>query len=138
MTRRTILLIENDTAIQAVAKFCLEMDGDWQVNLTHCEEGLLKARAIVPDVILLDSLALDTEEEIITRLKSDKTTKSIPIILFTTKVLDSKQLENLNNSVVGTIYKPFDALTLSKNISNILTKKVELVGYSPSANNSGS
>ncbi|MEM7762339.1 MAG: response regulator [Cyanobacteria bacterium P01_A01_bin.40] len=129
MNRRTILVIENDTDIQALTKFSLEMDGHWQVDLANCvKAGLSKAKSIIPDVILLDSSASNIDiGEIIIQLKSSKSTRNIPIILFTTKLLDSKQLKNLNSSVIGTIYKPFDSLTLSTNITNILKKKVQSI-----------
>lgn len=130
MTRRTILVIENDTGIQAVTKFSLEMDDCWRVGIANCgKEGLLKAKSMIPDAILLDTTELNTEGvEILSQLRLNKTTRNIPIILFTTKILDLKQLEALNSSVTGVIYKPFDALTLSKDISDILKKTVQLVG----------
>lgn len=132
MTQRTILVIENDTSIQAVTKFSLEMNGHWLVSIANCgKEGLLKAQSMIPDVILLDAIALNTEKtEILSQLWQDKTTKNIPIVLFTTKLLDLKYLTRQNSNVIGTIYKPFDALALSKNISDILNQKAQLVASS--------
>lgn len=122
MNQRSILIIEEDRGIQEVAKFCLEMDGHWQVDVANCgAEGFLKAKTIAPDVILLDSVALDREKvEILERLQSDRATQNIPIILFTTKLLDLRRLKCQNSSSIGTIDKPFDPLTLSKNIVEIL------------------
>lgn len=136
MITRNILIIEDDTGIQAVTKFSLEMDGHWQVSIANCgKEGLLKAKIINPEVILLDAIALNTREvEILSQLRLDKTTRNIPIILFTTKIIDLKHLARQNRSIIGTIYKPFDALTLSKKICDILNRKAQLVGGCSSTN----
>ena len=86
MNRKSILIFEDNTEIRAITKFSLEMDGYWQVAVANCsKEGLLTAKTINPDVILLDAIALNTEEvEILSQLRIDKTTRNIPIVLFTT------------------------------------------------------
>lgn len=129
MITRNILIIEDDTGIQAVTKFSLEMDGHWQVTIANCgEEGLLKAKTINPDVILLDLILPDMGGlETIERLDDDNITSNIPIILFTAKLLAGEIQEFNNNNVVGLITKPFDCLTLSEEILNILRKKTQLV-----------
>ncbi|MEO0924617.1 MAG: response regulator [Cyanobacteria bacterium J06643_13] len=129
MITRNILIIEDDTGIQAVTKFSLEMDGHWQVTTANCgEEGLLKAKTINPNVILLDLILPDMGGlETIERLNDDNTSSNIPIILFTAKLLAGEIQEFNNNNVVGLIAKPFDCLTLSEQILNILKKKTNLV-----------
>lgn len=122
MNRRSLLLIEDDTGIQAITKFSLEMDSHWQVTVAgHGKEGLLIAKAIHPDVILLDLIMPDMEGiEIIKRLNSHYTTKNIPIILFTAKLFEGSKQEFSTGNVIGKITKPFDSLTLSTKISHIL------------------
>lgn len=129
MITRNILIIEDDTGIQAVTKFSLEMDGHWQVTVANCgEEGLLKARTTNPEVILLDLILPDIGGvEILKQLNYDNTTSNIPIILFTAKLLEGEIQEFESSNVVGLITKPFDCLTLSKQVSNILQKKTQLV-----------
>ena len=124
MERKNILIIEDDTGIQAVTKFCLEMDGHWQVTVANCgTEGLLKARIINPDVILLDLIMPDLGGvEILEQVDLDNTTSDIPIILFTAKLLEEGIQEFGNSNVIGVITKPFDCLTLSERISHVLKK----------------
>ena len=128
MNQRNILIIEDDTGIQAVTKFSLEMDDHWQVTVANCgEEGLSKARTTNPEVILLDLILPDVGGvEILEQLNYDNTTSNIPIILFTAKLLEGEIQEFKSSNVVGLITKPFDCLTLSEQISNILKKKPQL------------
>lgn len=122
MKKRSILLIEDNQGIQAVTKFSLEMDGVWQVTIASCgTKGLLKAKVINPDVILLDLVLPDMSgNEILEQLQLDDATNSIPVIIFTAELIEGEKLELNNSNVIGLIIKPFDCLTLSAKISNIL------------------
>ncbi|MBW4536648.1 MAG: response regulator [Pleurocapsa minor HA4230-MV1] len=128
MNQHNILIIEDDTGIQALTQFSLEMDGYWQVTSAYVgKEGLFKAMNINPDVILLDLMMPDMGGiEILEKLRSDKTTRNIPVILFTAKLMETESLELENKNVIGLITKPFDCLTLSADILDML-KKYQLV-----------
>lgn len=128
MNQKSILVIEDDTGIQAVTKFSLEMDGHWQVTVANCgAEGLLKAKSTIPDVILLDLIMPDMGGmEILEQLQSDSITTNIPIILFTAKLIDWEIIKNEKSNVVGIINKPFDCLTLSAEISKLLDRRFHL------------
>ena len=129
MNQKSVLIIEDDTGIQAVTKFSLEMDDRWQVTIANCgEEGLSKAKTINPEVILLDLILPDMSGvEILEKLQAHATTGNIPIILFTAKLLEEETQEFNNSNVVGLITKPFDCLTLSGRIADLLKKKSQIV-----------
>ena len=129
MNKKHILIIEDDTGIQTVTQFSLEMEEDWQVTTAlRGKEGLLKAKKLHPDVILLDILMPDINGlEIIKELQNNQATKKIPIILFTAKAMGNDILKLQNSVVIGIITKPFDCLTLSATISNILDRQCRLV-----------
>ena len=99
MITRNILIIEDDTGIQAITKFSLEMDGHWQVTLAKSgTEGLLKAKTMNPDVILLDLILPDMSGvETIKQLNYNNITSNIPIILFTAKLLEG-EIQELDSS----------------------------------------
>jgi CheY-like chemotaxis protein len=124
MNQHNILIIEDDTGIQALTKFSLEMDDYWQVTSAYVgKEGLFKAMNINPDVILLDLMMPDMGGiEILEKLQSDRTTDNIPVILFTAKLMEVENLELENKNVIGLITKPFDCLTLSAKILDCLKK----------------
>jgi CheY-like chemotaxis protein len=126
MNQHNILIIEDDTGIQAVTKFSLEMDCYWQVTSAYVgKEGLFKAMNINPDVILLDLMMPDMGGiEILEKLQSDRTTQNIPVILFTAKLMEVENLELENKNVIGLITKPFDCLTLSAKILDMFKKSI--------------
>lgn len=130
MSNKHILVIEDDEGIQKVTKFCLELEGNWQVTTAFCgKEGLIKAITLYPDVILLDVVMSDINGlELLKELQNNQVTKKIPIILFTAKVIEKKILKLLNNKITGIITKPFDCLTLSAKISEFLARQCQLVG----------
>ncbi|MDJ0635909.1 MAG: response regulator [Xenococcaceae cyanobacterium MO_188.B29] len=129
MNKKHILIIEDDTGIQAVTQFSLEIEEDWQVTTAlRGKKGLLKAKNLHPDVILLDIVMPDINGlEIIKELQNNQATKKIPIILFTAKAMGNDILKLQNSGVIGIITKPFDCLTLSATISNILDRQCRLV-----------
>lgn len=137
MTDRRILIIEDDAGIQAVTKFSLEIEDNWQVTTAYCgKEGLFKAMHINPDVILLDLIMPDINGlEILKRLQNHRTTAKIPVILFTAKLMESEIVELENSNVIGIITKPFDCLTLSAKISNLLERQHLAVGDCLPTNN---
>ena len=69
-------------------------------------EVLSLARSERPDVIFLDLMLPDvTGFEILKRLKSDDTTKMIPVIIHTSMTLDDEQRESLAEAAEAIIFK---------------------------------
>ena len=117
----SVLIVEDNPGISAVAKFSLEMDGEWQVAIAAtANSGVLKARRLNPDVILLDSSIKIREVEVLRRLQNNVKTAKIPVILFTINRFKSQKIQRDNTNVIGIIIKPFDCLNLSAIISDIL------------------
>lgn len=131
MSNRHILIIEDDAGIQAVTKFSLEMEGNWQVSTAfYGQEGLIKAKSLRPDVILLDIVMPDINGlKLLKSFQAEELTNNIPIILFTARVIDRDLLELNNNQVKGIITKPFDCLTLSAKILEILGWQYGFIFY---------
>jgi len=79
-----VLLIEDDNFLIDIYKTKFEMEG-FKVNVSdNGELGLSDAKKKKPDVILLDILLPKMDGfAVLKKLKSDKVTKSIPVILLT-------------------------------------------------------
>ncbi|MBE9045672.1 response regulator [Pleurocapsales cyanobacterium LEGE 10410] len=125
MNKRSILVIEDDTGIQAVTKFSLEMDNHWQVvTANNGTEGVFQASNMNPDVILLDLVLPDISgRELLRKLQTERTTSNIPIVLFTAKSIEGEVLRIKSSNVIGLISKPFDCLTLSSQILDFLAHR---------------
>lgn len=120
MSRR-VLLIEDEDNVREVAQISLEMMADWNVSTASSgEEGLMRARSELPELILLDVMmpGLDgpaTYEA----LRADPDTAAIPVIFLTAKAQASEHSRLLGLGALGVITKPFDPATLHVEIARV-------------------
>ena len=129
MNSKKILMIDDESDIQTVARIGLTLVEDWEVSTANSgREGIAQAKAHPPDVILLDVMMPDMDGlATLKALKSDVSTKDIPIIFLTAKSqsVDLKQFYQLGAQ--GVIHKPFAPMTLSSQISGFLGWKETVV-----------
>lgn len=80
-----ILLIDDDTDLVEMNRVFLAAQGYDVVCAYNGSEGLAKAQAEKPDLIVLDVMMTDVGEgfEVARELKNDAATKTIPIIMLT-------------------------------------------------------
>src|SRR6476661_8039317 len=86
---RRILVVDDDELILEVAQMSLEMVGGWSVTTAaDGQEGLERARADLPDAIVMDVMmpGMDGPTGALA-LRADPATAGIPIVLLTAKVL---------------------------------------------------
>ncbi|MDV3350186.1 response regulator [Leptolyngbyaceae cyanobacterium CCMR0082] len=122
MTCRTVLLIDDETDIQTVAKIGLTLNTDWSVTTANSgEAGLDVAIATLPDVILLD-VAMPGMDGLATlaALQKNPITAKIPIIFLTAKAQASDRRRLYEAGASGVITKPFDPTTLASQIAGFL------------------
>jgi CheY-like chemotaxis protein len=122
MTRK-ILIIDDESDIQAVAQLALEVVAGWTVAIASSGlEGLEAALREPPDAILLDVMMPDMDGIMTLKaLQSNPKTQMIPVILMTakTQLADRERFSQLGIS--GLISKPFKAMQLSEQISSVLS-----------------
>ncbi len=83
--------------------------------------GLQLAQAILPDLIISDILMPGLDGiTLCERIKSDKLTSHIPVILLTAKTGDEQQLEGLMKGADDYLVKPFNMEILVQKVNNIL------------------
>ena len=79
-----ILLIEDDPLMLRVYEKILERNDFQIVAASRGQEGLTKAKEEKPDLILLDIMMPEMDGfEVLGKLKSDDTTKNLPVIALT-------------------------------------------------------
>src|ERR1700733_10911935 len=121
MTRR-ILIIDDEEDIRQVAGLSLETVAGWEVFLANSGlQGMERAERERPDAILLDVMmpAMDGPTTFL-QLQKNPSTAKIPFILLTAKVQGSDQLRFAELGVAGILFKPFDPLLLSAQVSQAL------------------
>ncbi|MDZ8238622.1 MAG: response regulator [Nostoc sp. ChiQUE01a] len=119
---RSILIVDDEEDVQAIAKLGLEMGAGWNV-LTACSgrEALNVAANFKLDVILLDMMMPDMDgRATLQQLKANPVTQSIPVILLTAKVQDSDRDTFTGLDVAAVFAKPFRPLKLAGQISEAL------------------
>ena len=119
---KTILIIDDEEDVKAIAKMGLEMAANWEViTASSGKEGLNTAETQQPDVILLDFMMPDWDgKETLKQLKDNPNTANIPVILMTAKTQSTVESEIDNLAIVGVITKPFRPLQLPEQIAQIL------------------
>ncbi|MGF1539824.1 MAG: response regulator [Pleurocapsa sp.] len=119
---KTILLIDDDDDIREATQICLEITGNWSIiTASSGREGLSRAIALQPDVILLDVMMPDLDGlETFKLLQANVATKNIPVILLTAKAQPAEQRQFTQLKVSGVITKPYDPFELSNSVAQIL------------------
>ncbi len=120
-----VLLIDDDDSIRELALMGLEGMTDWKIDLAaSASEGLEKAKKFHPDLILLDFVMPDINGlEAFAKLQEDPELKDIPVILMTGKAESDEVEQFLKSGLAGVITKPFDPVTLSEQIEEILAHR---------------
>lgn len=119
-TNKRILIIDDEADIREVAQIALEETAGWTTLQARAgAEGVAKAAAELPDAILLDVMMPGMDGfEVLARLKADRHTADIPVILLTAKVQAARGQTSAKTA--GVILKPFDPLTLAPEIARML------------------
>ena len=121
---KSILIIDDEEDLRAIAQMGLEMAANWKVITADSgKEGLSKAIASQPEIILLDLMMPDWDgKETLKQLKNNQYTANIPVILMTAKTKEAISTDLANLDLAGVITKPFRPLELPEQIDKILNK----------------
>jgi CheY-like chemotaxis protein len=122
MTKKSILLIDDEETIQEVVQVGIEIESGWQVAIASSgAEGIDLAQAQQPDVILLDVMMPEMDGiDTLSQLKSNQKTSAIPVIFLTAKAQAEEKNQFQSLGVVDVITKPFNSMTLASQIAKIL------------------
>jgi CheY-like chemotaxis protein len=122
MVKRRVLIIDDEDDIRQVAALSLETVAGWDVMMAGSGmEGVGRAAKYMPDAILLDVMmpVMDGPTTFL-ELQKRKETAGIPVVLLTAKVQGPDQRRFAGLGVAAVLFKPFDPLTLSTQISDAL------------------
>lgn len=117
-----ILIIDDEDDIREVAALSLETVAGWDVLTANSgAQGLARAIEHQPDAILLDVMMPGMDGPTTFReLRKNPATAKIPVVLLTAKVQSNDQRRFADLGVEAVLLKPFDPLTLSTQIANVL------------------
>ena len=120
MPKHQILVIDDEKDIVKLLQYNLEKEGYQVLSSLSGEEGFETARAKKPDLILLDLMLPGVDGlEVCRLLKSDRQTRSIPVIMLTAKGTEIDQVVGLELGASDYISKPFSVKVLLARVKNI-------------------
>ena len=122
-----ILLIEDNEMNRDMLTRRLQRRGYHIVSAGDGEQGLSLARVEAPDLILMDITLPGIDGwEVARLLKADHSTRHIPIIALTARVLLSDQAKAFEVGCDDYDTKPIDFGRLTEKIGNLLVEKKSL------------
>lgn len=119
-----ILAIDDDRNVIKILEQQIQNMGYRMISAMNGQEGLEMARSGNPDLILLDIMMPHMDGfEVIKRLRMDDLTKSIPILMVTSKTAKDDVIKAMRMGVADYIVKPYAIENLKKKIQSILRLK---------------
>ncbi len=124
-----LLIIEDNEDVLTYIEYCLKDQYTIQVA-RNGEEGIEKALAIIPDVIISDVMMPKKDGyEVTQSLKQNTKTSHIPIILLTAKATHQNKLKGLKHGADAYVMKPFDKEELTIRLEKLVELRTRLQAY---------
>lgn len=121
--RPLILIVEDEIPQAEVLTYNLESDGFEVRHAALGEEGLLQAREYLPAAIILDWMLPDISGiEVCRRLKANKNTRSIPVLMLTARGEEDDRVRGLETGADDYMIKPHSIRELLARIHALLRR----------------
>ena len=123
MNRKKILLIDDEQDILEIISYNLEKEGYQVFTASNGNEGIVKAKEIVPDLILLDVMMPEKDGiETCQDLRKIKELQKTLIVFLSARSEEFSQLAGYQAGANDYISKPFDIDYIVKRINTQLSK----------------
>ena len=120
----TILIVEDEPAIAELITLTLRRSGHQTVHAESVERAVTLVDQAMPDLALIDwMLPGASGVELVKKLRRDKRTKTIPIIMLTAKSEEANKLLGLETGADDYITKPFSPKELVARIKAVLRRR---------------
>ncbi|MDR7103124.1 phosphate regulon transcriptional regulator PhoB [Croceicoccus sp. BE223] len=118
-----LLLVEDDTALAELLQYRFEAEGYEVVATPDGDEALLLAAEQAPDLVILDWMVEGTSGiEICRRLRRDKETAHVPIVMLTARGNEDDRIRGLETGADDYVTKPFSPRELIARVSAVLRR----------------
>ena len=127
--RPRILIVDDEPSIVKMVGKRLEVEGFEVLIAMDGQEGLAKAQAESPDLVILDLMLPKLNGyEVCTMLKQDTRYQKIPVLLFTAKAQAKDEQLGLECGANAYMRKPFQGKELVEKIRSLLGGSVQAGG----------
>jgi len=118
---RRVLVVDDDPVIVRLLEVNFEMEGFEVLTAVDGMDGVEKARAEQPDIVVSDVMMPKLNGlELTVALKGDDATKHIPIVLLSAKAQVGDIRAGLDAGADDYVTKPFEPLDLIDRITKLL------------------
>ena len=125
--RESIVIVEDDHDLRFYLKNCLQ-NKYRVIEAQNGVEGLEYASKYLPDIIISDVMMPEMDGiEMCKKIKSNKETSHIPVLMLTAKNAQEQQNEGLEAGAWDYITKPFNTHSLLKKIDNIILSRKQFL-----------
>ncbi len=123
MADKTILIVDDETAIRDMLRIALEMADYNCLEASNAQDAHSIIVDSLPDLILLDWMLPHTSGiELARRLKREEVTAKIPIIMLTAKGEEDNKIQGLEVGADDYITKPFSPRELVARLKAVLRR----------------
>jgi two-component system phosphate regulon response regulator PhoB len=120
----TILVVEDEPAIQELIAYNLKQAGHQPLLADNAEQAMNLVQNALPDLVLLDwMLPGQSGIDFARRLRTDKRTRTVPIIMLTARSDEQDKLTGLDTGADDYITKPFSPRELNARIKAVLRRR---------------
>ncbi|MBB3046089.1 two-component system phosphate regulon response regulator PhoB [Litorivivens lipolytica] len=126
MANRSILIVDDESAIREMIRIGLEMAGFNCMEATDAQDAYGQILDNRPDLILLDWMMPNTSGlELLRRLRRDDVSRNIPVIMLTAKDDEDNRIQGLDVGADDYVTKPFSSRELLARIKAVLRRSAD-------------
>jgi two-component system phosphate regulon response regulator PhoB len=128
MAKVSVLVIEDDRSLADVLSYNLQQEGYEVETAFDGQDGINRARARPPDLVVLDlMLPVVDGLDVCRRLRADSATRNARIIMLTAKAEESDQLVGFSLGADDYVTKPFSVKVLMERIKALCRRDAPAV-----------
>ncbi len=134
MKQQTVLIIEDERSLSEVLSYNLAKEGFRVVTAADGQEGLRKAQAISPDLVVLDlMLPVIDGLQVCRQLRADSRTQNVRILMLTARSEEVDEIVGFNMGADDYVTKPFKLKPLLHRIKALLRRAADASASTDSA-----
>jgi len=119
----TVLVVEDEEDLRDIVIYNLEREGYKTIGVESGEEGLDKALAVKPDLMILDLMLPGMSGmDVCRRIKQDSENQSLPIIIVSAKGEEADIVSGLELGADDYLTKPFSPRILLARVRTVLRR----------------
>lgn len=124
---QTIYIVEDDVNIREIERYALKNSG-YEVEEFECGADFFeRLKTHIPSLVILDIMLPDEDGiDILGKLRGDKKTEKLPVIMVTAKTTELDKVKGLDSGADDYITKPFGVMELISRVKALLRRTSDI------------